>query len=157
MTNTKTSLNQLFFIFNAINLFFLIFWADFKWSWEMNGVLTGWERPEQILLEFLQRRRTRRLPIITAYKICAANPEPETHNPLWNTISTSWNTSSTQNLRIRSQDHWAVAKLWTSGKQTVIGYLPNFAIFFLFFLKKLLLIWILSEKWKWKVPFLSEI
>ena len=68
-----------FRIFNAINLFFLIFWADFKWSWEMNGVLTGWERPGQILLEFLQRRRTRRLPIITAYKICAANPELETH------------------------------------------------------------------------------
>ena len=100
--NTKTFLNKLFLIFNAINLFFLIFWADFKWSWEMNGVLTGWERPGQILLEFLQRRRTRRLPIITAYKICAANPEPETHNPLWNTISTSWNPSSTQNLRIRT-------------------------------------------------------
>ena len=26
-----------------------------------------------------------------------------------------------------------------------------------FFFKKFLLIWILSEKWKWKVPFLSEV
>ena len=38
-----------------------------------------------------------------------------------------------------------------------VGYLPNFAIVFLSFFKKFLLIWILSEKWKWKIPFLSEI
>ena len=43
-----------------------------------------------------------------------------------------------------------------TSKRSVGGYLPNFAILFLFF-KKFLLIWILSEKWKWKVPFLSEI
>ena len=34
----------------------------------------------------------------------------------------------------------------------LLGYLPNFAILFLFF-KKFLLIWILSEKWKWKFLF----
>ena len=156
MTNTKTSLNQLFFIFNAINLFFLIFWADFKWSWEMNGVLTGASGADFIGV-FAAEQDKKATNHYRLQNLCRKSRARNTFYPLWNTISTSWNTSSTQNLRIRSQDHWAVAKLWTSGKQTVIGYLPNFAICSFFFLKKLLLIWILSEKWKWKVPFLSEI
>ena len=112
MTNTKTSLNQLFFIFNAINLFFLIFWADFKWSWEMNCVLTGWERPGQILLEFLQRSRTRRLPIITAYKICAANPELETHFIHFE-------------IQYQHLETQVPLKIWESGVRT-IGLLPSF-------------------------------